>query len=128
LHVTLVFLGDLSIEDVDRLKVLLKSLPLFESFALSFSSFKSKRSQNKGRIYWLEAKQTPEILQLRQSLLEISQIVQPKVTQDRHFRPHMTLSRASSEDPDLDSFDFHEALELFVERVALYQSVTKKEG
>lgn len=128
LHLTLLFLGELSQTQTNALAIALASLKIHSPFNLEFKRVVSKPSQAGGRIYWLESDVTSELRALVEDLRALIEKLDISFKVFHHFRSHISLSRATKTDPKVKSFDLPKPLSLQVARFALYSSTLSSAG
>jgi RNA 2',3'-cyclic 3'-phosphodiesterase len=92
-HVTLAFLGDLSAEESERAKSMIKRLDdLASGTELRLHGLGAFPSVEQGRVLWVGVQETQSLLNLRERIRE--ELRAEKLhTDDRDDRPHLTLAR-----------------------------------
>ena len=132
-HITLKFIGEVSLETVEKIREALGSLPQFPSIVLRFAGLGFFPSARRPRVFWAGVEADPQLAALAGAIeakldpLGIS-------PEERDFHPHLTLARFDSPQgtqalvaavealgaPEFGSETFHE--------FHVYQSVLKRSG
>jgi 2'-5' RNA ligase len=92
LHITLKFLGEIPVDQVDRVKLSLQSLQSAESVAITITGAGFFPSERAPRVLWLGIEAGPELGKLAASV-ERSLLPLGVPKEDRPFSPHLTLGR-----------------------------------
>ncbi len=136
-HLTLKFLGDVSLSNLEVLKRILKSeaegLPSFE---LSVEELGAFPSTHRPRVIWVKVNGPPELNSVQRGIeVETSRLGYAR--EERPFSPHLTLGRvsrnATSEDirqigKVLDNYQVGFLGKMRVQSINLYQSDLKPGG
>lgn len=132
-HITLKFIGEVSLETLEKIREALGSLPAFSPIVLRFAGLGFFPSARRPRVFWAGVEADPQLAALAgaiQANLEPLGIPAEK----RDFHPHLTLARFEPPQgtqalvaavealgaPEFGSETFHE--------FHLYQSVLKRSG
>jgi RNA 2',3'-cyclic 3'-phosphodiesterase len=130
IHLTLKFLGDVTTEELDRVKRALEPVrERHEPFEASISGFGAFPSERKARILWagIEAGAAP----LRAVAGDVEDLLEPLgfERENRPYVPHLTLGRARGRQARLDGAGVSPpSLRFTVFGVELVQSVPGKNG
>ena len=132
-HVTLKFIGEVSPEQLERIRQALGQLPSFDSIRLRFAGLGFFPSARRPRVFWAGAEPGPHLAEL---VAAIEMRLEPLgiAPEKRAFHPHLTLARFESPQSTQALAAAVEALgapefgsETFKE-FHLYQSVLKRSG
>jgi len=92
-HLTLKFLGKVSIENAEKVKKKLKNIK-FKHFSLTLDKIGVFPSENYIRVIWVGTKDNEDIIKLQEKIeLELKEFSFKK---DFKFHPHITLARVKS--------------------------------
>jgi 2'-5' RNA ligase len=132
-HITLKFIGEVSLETVEKIREALASLPQFPSIVLRFAGLGFFPSARRPRVFWAGVEADPQLAALAAAIeAKLEPLGIP--AEKRDFHPHLTLARFDSPQgtqalvaavealgaPEFGSETFHE--------FHLYQSVLKRSG
>jgi RNA 2',3'-cyclic 3'-phosphodiesterase len=94
-HITLKFIGEVSLEMVEKIRDALGSLPQFSPILLRFAGLGFFPSARRPRVFWAGVEADPQLAQLAGS---IEAKLQPLgiPAENRDFHPHLTLARFDS--------------------------------
>ena len=110
IHLTLKFLGDVSIENLELLKKILADEAInHEPFEISVGNLGAFPNNNHPRVIWVGVK-APNDLNLIQHNLEIQMEKLGYTREERPFSPHLTLGRIARNIHDLERHMISEAL------------------
>jgi 2'-5' RNA ligase len=132
-HITLKFIGEVSLETVEKIRVALGSLPAFPAFMLRFAGLGFFPNARRPRVFWAGVEADPQLAALAEAIeAKLDPLGIP--AEKRDFHPHLTLAR-------FDSPQGTQALVAAVEALGapefggetcnefhLYQSVLKRSG
>jgi len=131
IHITLKFLGDVSIANLELLKKIIQSEAFhYENFKLSVGELGVFPSQNRPRVIWVGVRAPEELAFLQKGIETETERLGYKV-EERPFSPHLTLGRvnrtATSEDVRglgeiLGSVNVGYLGEMAVDQVHIYKS------
>jgi RNA 2',3'-cyclic 3'-phosphodiesterase len=95
IHLTLKFLGDVSIANLDILtKILENTVSAHHSFEISAGGLGAFPKIHQPRVIWIGLEVPPELIAIQHSLeLETARVGYPR--EERPFSPHLTLGRVS---------------------------------
>lgn len=95
IHLTLKFLGDVSITNLDMLtKILESTVSTHHSFEISAGGLGAFPKIHQPRVIWIGLEVPPELIAIQHSLeLETARVGYPR--EERPFSPHLTLGRVS---------------------------------
>ncbi len=95
IHLTLKFLGDVSIANLDMLtKILESTVSAHHSFEISAGGLGAFPKIHQPRVIWIGLEVPPELIAIQHSLeLETARVGYPR--EERPFSPHLTLGRVS---------------------------------
>ncbi|MFC0473199.1 RNA 2',3'-cyclic phosphodiesterase [Halalkalibacter kiskunsagensis] len=130
LHLTLVFLGACTQEQLEQIKMRLESL-LFKwsSFSLELSTLGTFGPKERPRIFWIGIKNQPLLDSLRQEIFEQCEEIGFSLDK-RGFSPHITLARKWVGQTTYSN-NFEKSIEEIqrwnVNEVILYKSVMTEE-
>jgi len=95
IHLTLKFLGDVSIANLDMLtKILESTVSIHHSFEISAGGLGAFPKIHQPRVIWIGLEVPPELIAIQHSLeLETARVGYPR--EERPFSPHLTLGRVS---------------------------------
>ena len=132
-HVTLKFIGEVSPEQLERIRQALGQLPSFDSIRLRFAGLGFFPSARRPRVFWAGAEAGPHLAELF-AAIEIRLEPLGIAPEKRPFHPHLTLAR-------FEAPERTQALSAAVEGLGtpefgretfrefyLYQSVLKRSG
>ncbi len=113
IHLTLKFLGDVSLSNLEMLKKMLASTALEHSaFDFSAGDLGAFPSLRRPRVIWVDIRAPHELLALQRSIdNETARLGYPR--EDRPFSPHLTLGRISRNASSDDLRQISEALSGF---------------
>lgn len=132
-HITLKFIGEISLETVEKIREALGSLPEFAPILLRFAGLGFFPSARRPRVFWAGVEPSPELAALAGTIeAKLEPLGIP--AEKREFHPHLTLARFEAtqgtqalvaavealEAPQFGSETFHE--------FHLYRSVLKRSG
>lgn len=95
-HVTVLFLGETPPEQLPKIESLVNNWTPPKDIELSFSGLGAFPSNDHGRILWVGVRENKAFIQLQESFEEIflsAGILDGRVSNDRGFKPHLTLAR-----------------------------------
>lgn len=122
LHLTLVFLGELNPDKVEKIKSAMNRVG-GRPFRLSFSGF-GRFKRRGGDIHWAGVEKSQELTAI-QKQLEFELEASDFALEDREYSPHMTLGReVRLSDPSADIYGglASEIKEMTVKRISLMKS------
>ena len=95
IHLTLKFLGDVSIANLDMLtKILDSTVSAHHAFEISAGGLGAFPKIHQPRVIWIGLEVPPELIAIQHSLeLETARVGYPR--EERPFSPHLTLGRVS---------------------------------
>lgn len=94
-HLTMKFLGDVSVTNVDRLAEIIRRVAgAHECFEMSVGSLGVFPNQRRPRVIWLGV-EAPQVLHTIQRSLDQETNRLGYETKDQHFSPHLTIARVS---------------------------------
>lgn len=136
-HLTLKFLGDVSLSNLEVLKRILKSeVEGLSSFELSVEELGAFPTPHRPRVIWVKVNGPPELNSVQRGIeVETSRLGYAR--EERPFSPHLTLGRvsrnATSEDirqigKVLDNYQVGFLGKMRVQSINLYQSDLKPGG
>lgn len=132
-HITLKFIGEVSLETVEKIREALASLPELPPIALRFAGLGFFPSARRPRVFWAGVEADPQLAALAGAIeAKLEPLGIP--AEKRDFHPHLTLARFDSPQgtqalvaavealgaPDFGSETFRE--------FHLYRSVLKRSG
>ena len=132
-HITLKFIGEVSLETVEKIREALGTLPAFPPIVLRFAGLGFFPNARRPRVFWAGVEADPQLAALAGAIeAKLDPLGIPAET--RKFHPHLTLARFESPQgtqplvaavealgsPEFGSETFHE--------FHLYQSVLKPSG
>lgn len=132
-HITLKFIGEVSLETVEKIREALGSLPPFPPITLRFASLGFFPSARRPRVFWAGVEADPQLAALAGAIeAKLDPLGIP--AEKRDFHPHLTLARLEPPQgrralvaavealgaPEFGNETFHE--------FHLYQSVLKRSG
>lgn len=122
IHITLKFLGDVSISNVDLLSEMLKNeVVRYPQFKLNIDGFGAFPSLLRPRVIWIGVSTTPE-LQALQNGVEAETNRLGYSPEQRVFSPHLTLARLSHKASPIEIRRVGKILSNFkVEKVGSYE-------
>ena len=137
IHLTLKFLGDVSVSNLELLKKILQSeASRHESFEFSVGELGAFPSLSRPRVIWAGLTAPPELFALQRSIsAETDRLGYPR--DKRKFSPHLTLGRVSRNATSKDIRKIRDVLgsckigylgAARVREVHLYQSQLKPDG
>jgi len=95
IHITLKFLGDVSMANIDMLKKILDSVAaLHRSFEISVGGIGAFPKLHQPRVVWVGMEAPSELLAIQHGL-EVETARLGYAPEDRPFSPHLTLGRVS---------------------------------
>jgi 2'-5' RNA ligase len=98
IHLTLKFLGDVSVARVEEVSQNLKNLRPFESFTVGLKGFGFFPDARRPRVFWAGVDAPASLRQLAEQVEEVmGRIGFPR--EERPFRPHLTLARFKTPQP-----------------------------
>lgn len=123
IHLTLKFLGEISVEQAEEVKNALEKLERFEKFIVQVKGFGFFPNSNRPRVFWAGLDAPPDLARLA-AQVESSMADIGFPPENRDFSPHLTLARfkvtrpqpklqallAQQSDPFLGSFEVSEFL------------------
>lgn len=137
IHLTLKFLGDVSLVDIKRLTDLLVAKPLqVKPFELSFENIGAYPSMLRPRILWVGVNAPPALLSLYKHIENVVACLGFPV-EERSFSPHLTIGRVIQHASAIDLAKLRAVLEsarmgvfgtTYVESLKLYQSDLRSSG
>ncbi|GAB4577775.1 MAG: RNA 2',3'-cyclic phosphodiesterase [Anaerolineales bacterium] len=93
IHLTLKFLGDVSVANVDRVKEIIRtSAGGCRSFAVSVGGVGAFPSPLRARVVWVGVEGPPELMSL-QRVIDVETERLGYTAENREFKPHLTLGR-----------------------------------
>jgi 2'-5' RNA ligase len=93
MHLTLKFLGDVSVSNVARLKEIMRtSAAMCPAFALSVGGLGAFPSPNRARVVWVGVEGPPDLMSL-QRMVDTETDRLGYASENRDFKPHLTLGR-----------------------------------
>jgi 2'-5' RNA ligase len=93
MHLTLKFLGDVSVSNVERLKEIIRtSAASFPSFAVSIGGLGAFPSFLRARVVWVGIEGPPDLMSL-QRMIDVETDRLGYASEGRDFKPHLTLGR-----------------------------------
>jgi 2'-5' RNA ligase len=140
MHLTLQFLGDVAVANIDRLSAALnKTIPPNPAFTLSIEGLGAFPNLKRPRVVWAGVGgELKQLTQLHQATIDATQTIgiQPE---DRPFNAHLTLGRANQKARSLDYQQLSEVLSRYqsqvgqlatfsVEHVSLIRSQLQPDG
>ncbi len=94
-HITLKFIGEVSLETVEKIRVALGSLPPFPPIALGFAGLGFFPSARRPRVFWAGVEADPQLAVLAGAVeAKLEPLGVP--AEKRDFHPHLTLARFDS--------------------------------
>jgi 2'-5' RNA ligase len=95
IHITLKFLGDVSVSNLDMLKkIIAAEAARHTSFEISARDLGAYPSLKRARVIWVDVKAPPDLASFQRALdQETARLGYPG--EDRPFSPHLTLGRVS---------------------------------
>lgn len=132
-HITLTFIGEVSLETVEKIREALGSLPQFPAILLRFAGLGFFPNARRPSVFWAGVEADPPLAALARAIeAKLEPLGIP--AEKREFHPHLTLARFDSSQgtqalvtavealgaPEFGSETFHE--------FHLYQSVLKHSG
>jgi 2'-5' RNA ligase len=137
IHLTLKFLGDIPVSDLDNLKKILQSqASRIPAFGLSLGEVGAFPSFNRPRVIWVGVQAPVELSELQRGI-DMATAALGYASEGRPFSPHLTLGRVSRNadasgmkkvSQALENRKFGVSADTRVEAVHLYQSDLKPEG
>lgn len=137
IHLSLKFLGDISITNIDLLKeVLIRESKEHHSFEMSIGNLGAFPNKRRPRVIWIGIK-APQELNVIQHSIDIQAEKLGYTREDRPFSPHLTLGRVSRHVSVQDQHLISELLSSYqvgligttlVDAVHLYKSDLKPGG
>ncbi len=137
IHLTLKFLGDVSLVNLEMLKKLLKSVvPPHPSFEISAGGLGAFPKVHHPRVIWIGLEVPTELIAIQHSI-EIETARLGYSREERPFSPHLTLGRVSRNANQADIHELGEVLDTFkvgflgatrVREIHLYRSDLKPGG
>ena len=132
-HITLKFIGEVSLETVEKIREALGSLPEFAPIMLRFAGLGFFPSARRPRVFWAGVEADPQLAALAGAIeAKLDPLGIP--AEERDFHPHLTLARFDSPQGTQALVAAVEALgvpefgsETFRE-FHLYRSVLKRSG
>jgi 2'-5' RNA ligase len=132
-HITLKFIGEVSLENVEKIRQALGSLPKFSPIELRFAGLGFFPNARRPRVLWAGVEADPRLAELAGDIeAKLDPLGIP--AEKRDFHPHLTLARFESPQGIQALVTAAEALgtpefgsEIFNE-FHLYQSVLKRSG
>jgi 2'-5' RNA ligase len=132
-HITLKFIGEVSLEIVEKIRQALASLPEFPPIKLRFAGLGFFPNARRPRVFWAGVEADPQLAALAGAIeAKLDPLGIP--AEKRAFHPHLTLARFDSPQETQALVTAAEALgtpefgsEIFNE-FHLYQSVLKRSG
>ena len=95
IHLTLKFLGDVSVANIDMLKEILKALASNHSkFSISVGGIGSYPKPQQPRVIWVGVEAPPELISVQRNI-ETEAARLGYAREHRAFSPHLTLGRVS---------------------------------
>ena len=132
-HITLKFIGEVSLGDVEKIRQALGGLPEFSPIKLRFAGLGFFPSARRPRVFWAGVEADPQLAALA-GAIEATLDPLGIPAEKRSFHPHLTLARFESPQGTQALVIAAEALgmpefgsEIFNE-FHLYQSVLKRSG
>lgn len=93
MHLTLKFLGDVSVSNLDRLKEIMRtSAATCSPFALSVGGLGAFPSPLRARVVWVGVEGPPDLMSL-QRMIDTETDRLGYASENRDFKPHLTLGR-----------------------------------
>jgi 2'-5' RNA ligase len=130
IHLTLKFLGDITEDDLDRLKQALQPIRgRHDPFEVSTSGFGAFPSERKARILWAGIEEGKE--HLRNLAADVENLLEPAdfERETRQYVPHLTLARTRARRTALETSEIPPpTLRFTVSRVDLVESAPGKHG
>lgn len=137
IHLTLKFLGDVSLVNIEMLKKLLKAVvPPHPSFEISVGGLGAFPKIHNPRVIWIGLEVPPDLIVLQHSI-EVETARLGYAQEERPFSPHLTLGRVSRNASPAEIHKLGEALDAFkvgflgaarVGEIHLYRSDLKPGG
>ncbi len=137
IHLTLKFLGDVSISNLDLLKhVLEREVSKHSSFELSVGMFGAFPSVSRPRVLWVGIEAPPQLIDLQQAIEDQTARL-GYAKEDRPFSPHLTLGRVARNSYPQDVKRIGQIISGYevgflgafrVEQIHLYRSDLQKSG
>jgi 2'-5' RNA ligase len=132
-HITLKFIGEVSLQTVERIREALRSLPAFPPIVLRFAGLGFFPNARRPRVFWAGVEADPQLAALAGAIeAKLDPLGIP--AEKRDFHPHLTLARFEPPQGTQALVAAVEALgapdfggETFNE-FHLYQSVLKRSG
>lgn len=122
IHLTLVFLGACSTNQLEQIKKDSRSvLAKWSSFCLELSTFGTFGDRRQPRIFWAGVKNQPMLLSLREELFEVCQELGLSL-EKRPFAPHITLARKWIGETDYSEYQLELQQNWQVNEIVLYES------
>ncbi len=130
IHLTLKFLGDVTMDDVDRVRQALEHLSgRHKPFEVSTSGFGAFPSKRRARIIWAGVEAGAGLL--RTVAEDVEDLLEPVgfEREERPYTPHLTIGRAKARQTKLEDPNTPPpALRFEVSSVELVQSVPNEQG
>lgn len=137
IHLTLKFLGDVSLSNLDLLKkMLLAEVSIQPPFEFSVGGVGAFPNFNQPRVVWVGIKSPPELLALQNGIESMAEKL-GYGREERPFSPHLTLGRVARTASNQEARQIGEALQVmkagfmgavFAETVHLFKSDLKPTG
>ena len=137
IHITLKFLGDVSVANIDMLKKIMKSVaPAHQAFEISVGGLGAFPKPHDPRVIWVGLEIPPELVVVRHGI-ETEAARLGYTQEERPFSPHLTLGRVSRNASTSDIHKNANVLETYkvgflgavrVEAIHLYRSDLKPGG
>lgn len=130
LHLTLHFLGNTGVPEMERLCRLIEEVPLRDPFEIELEGVGAFPKTELARVVWMDVKTG------HSALVELHQSLEFRISQaglrveKRKFSPHLTLSRLKKMQ-DIRTFISHAPLlkkKIYVEHVVLFESHLESKG
>ena len=135
MHLTLLFFGSISLEELDRIKeVLSNSIPGIKPFSIRLKSLGTFPDPSRPRVLWVGVREGSDSLESLYKRVRDSLKFMKIKEAEREFHPHLTLGRFKSPRVNRElrsllgeyrDFEFGEDV---VDRVILFKSDLKPDG
>ena len=110
LHLTLSFLGEINLKEIDKLKVKLNNISTFNSFNITISGTGAFPSVRNPKILWLDIKEgRNQLIDIQKNIEDIS-VPFKENKKYEEFIPHVTIGRIKDMNKNFDLSTFSNAV------------------
>ncbi len=122
MHLTLKFLGDVSLSNVDRVKEIIRtSAAGYPLFAVSVGGVGAFPSLLRARVVWAGVEGPPDLISV-QRMIDVETARLGYASEDRPFKPHLTLGRVSR---NISSRDLQKIAQVLKDKKVGFLGVTQ---